>query len=128
MPKPALHRIGDQQLRILQVLWQNGEATVADVHHALGSRPRLAYTTVATMLRKMETRGLAAHRVDGRTFVYRAAVGEERISRRMTGHMLDRLFEGSLVSMLSHLLTAREVSPEELEELERLIAERKRSS
>jgi BlaI family transcriptional regulator, penicillinase repressor len=128
MAKNRLHRIGDQQLRILRVLWDRAEATVADVHHALGSRPRLAYTTVATMLRKMEARGLVAHRTEGRTFVYRAAVAEERISRRMTGHLLDRLFEGSLVSMLSHLLTAREVSPEELEELERLIAERKRAS
>jgi BlaI family transcriptional regulator, penicillinase repressor len=126
--KSGLHRLGDLQLRIMRILWDRGAATVAEVHQALGARPRLAYTTVATMLRKMEVRGLVAHRADGRTFVYRAAVGEERVGRNMAGHLLDRLFEGSVASMVSHLLTTREVSAAELAELERLIAERKRAS
>ena len=111
----------------MQVLWERGEASVAEVHDALAVRPRLAYTTIATMLRKMETRGLAAHRTDGRTFIYRAAVAEERVGRNMAEHLLDRLFQGSLATMMSHLLTAREVSADELAELERLIAERKRT-
>lgn len=127
MANVRLHRLGDLQLRIMQVLWERGEASVAEVHDALAVRPRLAYTTIATMLRKMETRGLAAHRTDGRTFIYRAAVAEERVGRNMAEHLLDRLFQGSLATMMSHLLTAREVSADELAELERLIAERKRT-
>jgi BlaI family transcriptional regulator, penicillinase repressor len=125
--KSRLHRLGDLQLRILRILWDRGEGTVAGVHAGLGARPRLAYTTVATMLRKMEERGLVAHRTDGRAFVYRAAVAEEKVTGNMTGHVLDRLFRGSLPGLVSHLLTAREVSLEELTELERLIAERKRA-
>jgi len=127
-PRPRLHRLGDLQLRILRILWDRGEASVAAVGSALGARPRLAYTTVATMLRKMEERGLVKHRTDGRAFVYRAAVAEEKVTGNMAGHVLDRMFQGSLTSLVSHLLTAREVSPEELVELERLIAERKRAS
>jgi predicted transcriptional regulator len=122
-----LHRLGDLQLRIMRVLWERGEASVAEVHAALDARPKLAYTTIATMLRKMEVRGLAAHRTEGRTFIYRAAVAEERVGRNMAEHVLDRLFQGSLATMVSHLLTAREVSNDELAELERLIAERKRT-
>jgi len=128
MPRSQLHRLGDLQLRIMQVLWQRGEATVAEVHAALGARPRFAYTTIATMLRKMEARGLVRHRAQGRAFVYRAAVAERQVSRGMAEHVLDRLFAGSLSTMVSHLLTAREVSAEELAELERLIQERKRIS
>ncbi|MCP5517559.1 MAG: BlaI/MecI/CopY family transcriptional regulator [Verrucomicrobiales bacterium] len=128
MAKTKLHRLGDLQLRIMQVLWDRGEATVAEVHDLLGARPRLAYTTVATMLRKMEVRGLVAHRTEGRTFVYRAAVAAERVSGNMAEHVLDRLFQGSLATMVNHLLTAREVSPDELAKLETLIAERKRAS
>lgn len=128
MAKTKLHRLGDLQLRIMQVLWDRGEATVAEVHETLGSRPRLAYTTVATMLRKMETRGLVGHRTEGRTFVYRASVAAERVSGNMAEHVLDRLFQGSLATLVNHLLTAREVSPDELAKLERLIAERKRAS
>ena len=121
-----VHRLGDLQLQILKVLWQHREATVAEVHEQLPCGADLAYTTIATMLRKMETRGLVRHRPDGRTFVYRAAVPEEQVGRGMAVHVLDRLFEGRLADMVNHLLTAREVSRDELVRLEKLIAARKR--
>jgi predicted transcriptional regulator len=128
MSQPKIHRLGDLQLRIMQALWARGEATVADVLAALGGRIPLAYTTIATMLRKMETRGLVGHRAEGRSFVYRAVVAEESVTRGMAEHVLDRLFEGSLAEMVSHLLTHREISRAELARLEKLIAERKRQS
>ena len=127
MSKAKVHRLGDLQLRIMKLLWDRGEATVGDVLGALGGERDLAYTTMATMLRKMEARGLVRHRLDGRSFVYRPAVAADAVTRGMADHLLDRLFEGSLSDMVSHLLTTREVSREELSKLERLIAERKKS-
>jgi predicted transcriptional regulator len=127
MSKPRTYRLGDLQLRIMKVLWGQGEATVADVQRAVGGKDDLAYTTVATMLRKMEARGMVKHRLEARSFVYRAAIAAEAVSRGMTGHLLERLFEGSLADLVRHLLSTREVSPEELSELERLIAERKKA-
>ena len=96
------------------------------MHEAVGAEGDLAYTTVATMLRKMEARGLLRHRLEARSFVYRAAVAEEAVSRGMADHLLERLFEGSLADMVRHLLSNREVSRAELSKLEQLIAERKR--
>jgi BlaI family penicillinase repressor len=122
-----IHRLGDLQIRILKVLWSAREATVADVHAALAGERALAYTTVATMLRKMEERGLVRHRLDGRTFIYQAAVEEGLVSKSMADHLLDRLFEGSMADMVRHLLSTREVSRQELSTLEQLIAERKRA-
>ena len=127
MSNTKIHRLGDLQLRIMKVFWASGEATVAAVHQALGAESDLAYTTVATMLRKMEARGLLRHRLEARSFVYRAAVAEEAVSRGMADHLLERLFEGSLADMVRHLLSHREVSRAELSKLEKLIAERKRS-
>src|SRR5262245_1587064 len=127
MSKHKLHRLGDLQLRIMQVLWQREEATVSEVIGGLDQDRDLAYTTVATMLRKMETRGLVSHRVDGRSFIYRAKVAAAEVSGGMTNHLMERLFEGSLTEMVSHLLKTREVSRAELTKLERLIAERKRA-
>lgn len=127
MTKAKRYRLGELQLRIMGVLWQRGSATVADVQEALGERA-LAYTTVATMLRKMEGRGLVKHKSEGRSFRYRAAVPPEAVSRSMTGDLLENLFAGSLADMMSHLLTTRDVSREELVRLERLIAERKKQS
>jgi predicted transcriptional regulator len=127
MPKPKTHRLGDLQLKIMKALWDRGEATVAQVLEAITDRTELAYTTVATMLRKMEVRGLVAHRITGRSFIYRARVAVSEVSRSMADHLVDRLFAGSLTEVVNHLLTTREVSREELGNLERLIAERKKS-
>jgi predicted transcriptional regulator len=126
MSKTTSYRLGDLQLRIMKALWEHKSASVADVHEALGAHGGLAYTTVATMLRKMEARGLVQHRLVDRRFIYRAAVGPEAVTTSMAGDILERLFEGSLADMLHHLLTTREVSPAELRELERLIKERKK--
>ncbi|SRR5713101_3251562 len=128
MTRRKSYRLGDLQLQIMQVLWERGEAAVADVHEALGGPNNFAYTTVATMRRKMEGRGLVAHREEGRTFIYRPKVAAEAVSRSMADHLVDRLFEGSLTNAVNHLLSTREVSAEEFRELERLIAQRKKKS
>jgi predicted transcriptional regulator len=125
MSKGKRYRLGDLQLHIMRVLWQRGPASVADVQPALDER-ELAYTTIATMLRKMEERGLVKHKSEGRAFFYRAAVPPEAVSRSMAGDLLENLFAGSLADMMSHLLQTRDVSREELARLERLIAERKK--
>ena len=121
-------RLGDLQLKIMRVLWDRREATVTDMHQALGRETGLAYTTIATMLRKMETRGLVKHRTEGRRFIYSSAVEAHAVTRSMADDLIDRVFEGSLADMVSHLLSTREVSGEELRRLERLIAERKKQS
>lgn len=126
MGKKKVFRLGDLQLRIMKVLWTRGEAGVGDVMQHLEGGTNLAYTTVATMLRKMEVKGLVAHRSEGRTYIYRAKVAAGDVSRSMTDHLVDRLFQGSLTEAVHHLLTTREVSREELVGLEKLIAERKK--
>lgn len=123
---PAPLRLGDLQLRILEILWARGEAAVADVHAVLKPERDLAYTTVATMLRKMEARNLVSHREEGRAFLYRADVASEAVTRSAGDHFVGRLFEGSLADAVSHLLTTREVSRTELDQIERIIREAKR--
>jgi predicted transcriptional regulator len=122
--KDRTFRLGNLQLRIMRVLWERGEAAVAEVQQQLGGDD-LAYTTIATMLRKMEDRGLVAHAEDGRRFMYRAAVSMEDVTRSMTGDLVDRLFGGSLTDAVTHLLDSRDVSREELVRLEQLIRARK---
>ncbi len=126
MAKLKKIRLGDLQLRIMKVLWERGPLTVADVQAGLEAGDSLAYTTIATMLRKMEARGLVRHTEEGRRFIYEAAVRSEAISETMFDDLIDRVFAGSLADAVSHLLDSREVSREELRELERLIQERKR--
>ena len=126
--RPKAHRLGDLQLKIMQVLWARAEATVGEVHEALAKEKAFAYTTVATMLRKMESRGLVGHRSEGRSFVYRPLVADRDVTRSMANDLVDRLFHGSLTAAVNHLLTTREISREELTRLEQLIAEKRRNS
>jgi len=124
MANDRTYRLGALQLEIMRVLWGTGPASVADVQSQLGV-DRLAYTTVATMLRKMEDRQLVRHHEEGRKFIYEAAVTAEEVTRSMADDLIDRLFEGNMANAVSHLLKTREVSPRELARLERMIRERK---
>jgi len=117
------YRLGDLQLKIMKVLWKLGSASVAKVHEQLAG-DRLAYTTVATMLRKMEDRGLVRHCEQRRRFIYTPAVSAKEVTRSMADDLVDRLFEGSLADAVSHLLESRDVSRRELAQLERLVRER----
>ena len=126
MPKPKTHRLGDLQLRILEVLWKQEEAPVSAVHEALGGSAEFAYTTIATMLRKMEGRRLVRHRTEGRSFIYRAAVQADEVSRGVGDHLVDRLFAGSLADAVSQLLSSREVSRAELDQIKQLIAAKRK--
>lgn len=119
-------QIGKLQLAILEVLWRHPGATVQAVQSRVRSARPLAYTTIATMLKKMEARGLVTHEQDGRFFKYRAAVTREELSSGVVQDVLGALFAGSLPSLVSHLLTQDQVSRKDLDALEALIAEKKR--
>jgi BlaI family transcriptional regulator, penicillinase repressor len=127
-PSQRLHKLGDLQLRILQLLWQRGELPASAVHGALNAERRLAPTTVATMLAKMEARGLLTHREQGRAFIYSAAVAADDVTRGLGDYFVQRLFAGSTAGAVMHLVRTGEVSRKELDELEKLIKQEKRRS
>ncbi|MEM7479577.1 MAG: BlaI/MecI/CopY family transcriptional regulator [Acidobacteriota bacterium] len=118
---PTTHHLGDLQLAIMHVLWDHEEATVAQVHQALAEDRGLALTTIATMLNKMEVKGVVTHRTEGRRFVYRPVISERDVRRAMLGDLTDRLFAGDVTAVVSHLLAEREVDPQELSQLRAMI-------
>ncbi len=123
---PSRHRLGDLQLRLMQILWDRREATVAEVHAAVQSERPLAYTTIATMLKKMEERGLITHREQGRAFLYRPVVAAEEVNKSAGRHFVDRLFAGSLANAVCHLLETNQASVEEIDRIEKLVKDAKR--
>jgi predicted transcriptional regulator len=118
------HHLGELQFAIMRVLWDEGEATVARVLEALPADRRRALTTIATMLTKMEKKGVVEHRLDGRQFVYRPTVDERDVTRSMVADLTQRLFEGDVTALVSHLIAEQEIDPGELAELRRIIATR----
>ena len=116
------------QLSIMRVLWDRGEATVSDVHEPLHAARGLATTTVATVLSRLEKRGVVAHTARGRQFVYRATVTEEAMCRDMVEELADRVFAGDRTALLRFALDSGEVGPDELDRLKSVIEERERDA
>ena len=115
-------QLASLQLAIMRILWQKEEATVTDVRDALAAEGReLAYTTVATMLVKMERKGQVSHRAAGKAFVYHPVLHQEQVSRSMVADLAERLFGGDVTLMVSHLLDGCELSQGELGRLKALI-------
>ena len=114
-------QLGDLQLAIMRVLWDGGEASAAEVHRALWEDRGLAPTTIATMLVKMERKGVVTHRPEGRRYLYRPTVSEAEVTRSMVGQLAERLFQGDVHALVSHLLAEHESEQDELGELKALI-------
>lgn len=111
------------QLDVMRAVWTLGEARVGEVRERLDRR-ELAATTVATLLSRLEKRGLLAHHTEGRQYVYRALKTEQEISESMVSDLTTNLFDGEASQLVSHLLRKSEFAPEDLAEIKRLIAER----
>lgn len=118
--------LAELQLAIMQVLWERGEATVADVRDALKRKRKLAYTTVGTMLAKMEASGHVTHRSEGRVNVYVPAIERDQVSRSMVTDLADRLFQGDVADLMCHLLDGCEVTTDEISRLKKLIRDKER--
>ncbi|HYH83746.1 MAG TPA: BlaI/MecI/CopY family transcriptional regulator [Longimicrobium sp.] len=116
----------DLQVAILRVLWEHGESTVQEIHAALHGERGLALTTVATLLTRLERRGVVARRADGRLHRYRAAVTEPQVRRSMVGGLAARLFGGDVTEMVTHLLGGEAVSADDLERIKALVERRER--
>ena len=120
-------RLSDLQIAVMRVLWKRGEATVNEVHEDLLDERGLAPTTVATVLSRLEKRGLLSHHTAGRQFVYRPLATEEQIRISMVEELTELLFEGDVSEMVSHLLSAKEISPGDLARVKSLIEEREKT-
>ncbi|HVX10419.1 MAG TPA: BlaI/MecI/CopY family transcriptional regulator [Pirellulales bacterium] len=112
----------ERELDVLKVLWELGEAKVRDVHAAMSREQKTAFTTVQTLLRIMAEKGLVKQRSIGRTLFYSPRHTREQVSSRF----LKRVFNGALDKLVLNMLQAEDVSPDEMRELERLIAKTRR--
>jgi len=96
------------ELACLQVLWRLGEGTVHDVRRALSKERVLAYTTVMTLLGRLEKRGCVRRRKPGRSYLYRPNVSRDTLREQALKQLLDGFFDGSADALLNFLRQPRE--------------------
>ena len=111
----------DQELQIMKVIWERGEATVRDVVAALSEQRQIAYTTVMTMMNILEQKGHLKKRQVDRAFVYKPAHAQEQVIGSMVREFVDRVFNGSAAPLLLHLVDEKKLTEKELNEIREIV-------
>lgn len=111
------------ELRLMNVLWKSGPATVGQVVEALPSNPPVAYNTVLTLLRILENKGYVRHTKQGRAFVYEPLVDSREASTKAVRHLVSRFFGGSTGQLVLKLLDEQQIDAAELKRIKKKISE-----
>ncbi len=124
MARKKSPNLTEAELRLMDVVWEKGEATVSEIADALPRDLGLAYNTVLTTMRILEEKGFLRHTKskEGRAFVYRAVVGRDEASRTAVRYLVSRFFRNSPELLVLNLLEDEELSRKELRRIRELIA------
>ncbi len=116
--------LGERELDVMSTLWRHGPGTVAEVRDQLPAD--LAYNTVLTILRNLEAKELVGHTEEGRLHRYHAVVAEERVQGSQVTRLLNKLFRGSPVDLMAHLVADERLSADDMRALQQLLDARLR--
>lgn len=126
MSRPSLDELGDLQKAVMEIVWELGEATVNDVRDKLARRKPLAYTTVLTVMQKLDKTGWLAHREEGRAYVYRPTRSRDEAGRSSLRQFINRVWAGDPITAFQHLLDDQDLSAEDLAALRKMIDKRRK--
>lgn len=114
----------EAELRLMDILWHKGSATVSDVVSALPRKLSLAYNTVLTTLRILEKKGYVSHQKEGRAFVYSPSVDRRDARKSAVKHLVSRFFNNSPELLVLNLLEDEKLDAAEIARLKSLIEEK----
>lgn len=123
--RPKHATLTPQELEIMKLVWERESATVRDIYEALLERRKIAYTTVMTMMKILETKGYLKKRQQDRAFIYWPAHPKNQVIGRMIREFIDRVFNGSAEPLLVHLVKSRRIREKDLQKIVRMIEEAK---
>jgi predicted transcriptional regulator len=127
MPR-RLPRPTDAELAILRVLWATGPATVRQVNVVLNESRETSYTTTLKFMQIMAEKGLVTRDESERTHVYTARLTRDETQRQLVSDLVDRAFGGSAAALVLQALSAHSASPDEIKDIQKLIATYKKGS
>ncbi len=123
MPPRKSPTLTEAELRLMNVLWQKGSATVQQVLDALPAKPALAYNSVLTTIRILENKGYVKHVKDGRAHVYMPLVGRKEATRFEIRHLVNRFFRNSHEALVLNILQDESIDEAELKRLRAFLEE-----
>ena len=116
-------KLDELQLKVMKVLWENGESSVGQIQQALKAEREFAITTISTILKRLHNREIVSYRKESRQFIYSASISEFDTQSSMTSNLVDQLFDGKSSVLVNHLLEADSFESDELEQLKKMIEE-----
>jgi BlaI family transcriptional regulator, penicillinase repressor len=111
-----------RELDVMSILWRSGSGTVSEVREALGEP--LAYTSVLSVLQTLAEKGFVRHEAEGRAYRYFPTVAPQKAGRSALTRIRDAVFHGSAELLFAQLVSDRGLGREELERMQRMLAER----
>ena len=120
-------KLSDLQISVMKVLWENGKLSVSDAHKLLNQNKELALTTVATLLKRMQEKGIVDHEKQGRQYLYFPLVSEKDVKSSMLSNMLSSLFDGKPEELVHHLVAQDDVAEKDLEKIRQLLLQGKQN-
>jgi predicted transcriptional regulator len=126
MMSRSLDNLGELQAAVMDVVWELGEASVGQVRDQLASQRELAYTTVLSVMQKLEKTGWLKHRTLGRSYVYRARRSRSDAGRNALRGFTERMFGGDPLLLFEHLLDDERLTAAELAELRKMLERRRK--
>lgn len=121
MTRMLFDELGSLQRAVMNVLWEKDQATVAQVRQTLGGSKIPAYTTVLTVLQKLEKKGWVRHRAEGRTYIYSAKPSRQTEGTKSLKGYVDRVFQGNPLLLFEHLMDDERIDNETLNALKKMI-------
>ncbi len=121
-----LHGLGSLQSEVMDLVWGQGQATVASLYETIGARRRITYTTILSAVQKLERKGWLKHRSAGRAYIYYPVRDRLEVGGRTLRNLLRTAFEGDPRLLLASLLDETKLSDAELKELRKLIEQRRK--
>ncbi len=126
MKRKSVDSLGELQKAIMEAVWAAGEATTRQVWERLNRTRSLAYTSVLSIMQRLEKAGWLRHRIEGRTYVYRATLSREQESRRSLKEFIQRAFHGDSRLVFQHLIEDEPLDEEDLLALLTLIDQKRK--
>ncbi len=127
MARGSIDKLGALQKSVMEAVWDLGEATVQQVRDRLGREPLPAYTTILSVMQKLEKAGWLSHSAEGRSYLYRPVRSREEAGASSLRTFVERVFRGDPLLLFQHLLEDEDLSDEDLKALKTMIDRRRKN-
>ena len=126
MQRKSIDDLGELQKRVMEAVWRLGQATTRQVWEQLNRKRPLAYTSVLSIMQRLERAGWLRHQVEGRAYVYEAVLSRDQEGRRSLKEFIQKVFQGDSQVVFQHLIEDEALSDRDLLALRRLIDQKRK--